>query len=63
MIIFEPDFARKLEREGIAHIQLIADASDANTANLIVNYTSAIIQDYVKKENKLISKSMQRNQH
>lgn len=53
VIVFEPDFATKLEREGTAGIQLIADASDANTANLIVNYTSAIIGDYIKKENKL----------
>jgi len=53
IIVFEPDFSKKLEREGIAHVQLLADASDANTANLIVNYTSAIISDYVNKENKL----------
>lgn len=53
VIVFEPDFSRKLEREGKANIQILADASDANTANLIVNYTSAIISDYIQKENKL----------
>jgi ABC-2 type transport system permease protein len=53
IISFENNFAQKLEREGNADIQLIADASDANTANLIVNYTSAIIQDYLNKENNL----------
>lgn len=51
IIVFEPDFARKLEREGKAGVQLLADASDANTANLIVNYTNGIIMDYVKKLN------------
>jgi ABC-2 type transport system permease protein len=51
VIVFEPNFCRKLEREGNAKVQLIADASDANTANLIVNYTQAIIMDYVKKIN------------
>ncbi|MCD4666156.1 MAG: ABC transporter permease [Bacteroidales bacterium] len=50
VIIFEPGFAKKLEKENKANIQLIADASDANTANLIVNYTNAIILDYLKKE-------------
>jgi ABC-2 type transport system permease protein len=47
IIVFEPDFGHKLMRDKTADIQLIADASDANTANLVVNYTSAIIQDYI----------------
>jgi len=46
VIIFEKDFARNLENDRQAHIQLIADASDPNTGNLIVNYTKAIINDY-----------------
>ena len=39
IIVFEPGFGEKLVREKEADIQLLADASDANTANLIVNYT------------------------
>lgn len=58
VIVFEPDFAKKLEREGLANVQLLADASDANTANLIVNYTSAIIMDYIQKENQLIDQPL-----
>lgn len=46
VIIFEPNFAERLEKDGTAGIQLIADASDANTAQLLVNYTSGIIQDF-----------------
>lgn len=46
IVIFENNFARNLEKEKVAHIQLIADASDPNTANLIVNYTNAIINSY-----------------
>ena len=46
VIIFESDFASKLEKERQAGIQVIADASDPNTANLLVSYTSAIINDY-----------------
>ncbi|MDC0584546.1 ABC transporter permease [Bacteroidales bacterium] len=49
VIVFENDFANNIVRNGIANIQLIADASDANTANLIVNYTQAIINDYAKE--------------
>ena len=59
VIVFEPDFAKKLEKEGKANVQLIADASDANTANLIVNYTNAIIMDYVKKVNHQTNVPMQ----
>ncbi len=59
VIIFEPDFASKLEKEGTANIQLLADASDANTANLIVNYTNAIIRDFLNKENETKNIPMQ----
>jgi len=46
IIVFESNFARNLEKDHEAHIQLVADASDPNTANLIVNYTNAIINNY-----------------
>ncbi len=46
VIIFESDFALKLEKDRQAGIQVIADASDPNTANLLVSYTSAIVNDY-----------------
>lgn len=49
VIVFEQGFARKLERENQARVRIIADASDPNTAKLLVNYTSGIIRDYVAK--------------
>ncbi len=51
VIIFEPNFASKLQKEGLAHVRIVADASDANQANLISTYTNAIINDYVSKQN------------
>lgn len=45
-LIFEPRFAEKLVRENIAHVQVIADASDPNTANLMASYIQAIINSY-----------------
>lgn len=54
VIVFEPDFSRKLHASGTASIHLIADASDANTANLVVSYTSAIIQSFMKDYNKAL---------
>ena len=47
VVIFEPNFSKNLSKTGQANVQIITDASDANTANLILNYTRAIIQNYV----------------
>jgi len=52
VIIFEPKFAEKLYSNGKASIQLIADASDPNLANMIIGYTSSIILDYQQGLNK-----------
>ncbi|MBI5217833.1 MAG: ABC transporter permease [Bacteroidia bacterium] len=49
VIIFEPDFTKKLYKDGQANIQIIADAADPNMANLLVNYSNAIITDFQKE--------------
>ena len=49
VIIFEQNLVRNLDKEKKANIQLIADASDPNTANLLVNYTTSIISDYQRE--------------
>jgi ABC-2 type transport system permease protein len=46
VIIFEDNFAANLENGNKPGIHIIGDASDPNTANLLVNYTQAIIMDY-----------------
>lgn len=51
VVVFEPGFARKLERENKAAVHVITDASEANTASLMYNYTAGIIADFVQKEN------------
>lgn len=51
ILIFEENFAQKLNSEGKAEVQILADASDANTANLLVNYTRSIIMEYVMEIN------------
>jgi ABC-2 type transport system permease protein len=47
VVVFEPDFAGRLQKEGRANVQLIGDASDPNTANILVNYASGIITNYL----------------
>lgn len=49
VIVFESNFGETLIKEGKANVQLIADASDPNTARLVISYTSGIINDYIKK--------------
>jgi len=46
VIVFEHDFARKLEKEGKANVQLLLDASEPNTANMLNAYASGIINSY-----------------
>lgn len=47
VLVFEQDFARKYNSEGIAKVQILADASDPNIANMLVNYTNGIIANYI----------------
>ena len=50
IVVFNPDFAKNLMKEGKADLQVIADASEPNTAQLVVNYTTAITNDFVRSE-------------
>ncbi|MCX6269280.1 MAG: ABC transporter permease [Bacteroidetes bacterium] len=50
-LIYESGFAQKLEKTGKARVQIIADASDPNTANMLVNYASGIISSYLVSSN------------
>ena len=43
IVVIEHGFAQKLVHDRVGKIQLIADASEPNTAQLIINYTTAII--------------------
>lgn len=45
-IIIPNEFSKNLLQGKGGDIQVIADASDPNTANILVNYTSAIVNDF-----------------
>jgi ABC-2 type transport system permease protein len=45
-IVFPLNFESDLHRQNSAQIQLIADASDPNTATTLTNYATSIIMDY-----------------
>ncbi len=46
VIIFEENFGKKLVSEGKASLSIIADGSEPNTATLVTNYTTAIVNDF-----------------
>ncbi|MBB3188151.1 ABC transporter permease [Microbacter margulisiae] len=46
VVAFEPNFYQELLHTGKAQVQLIADASDPNTATTITYYATRIINDY-----------------
>jgi ABC-2 type transport system permease protein len=59
ILVFEENFSKDLENTGKANIQLIADATDPNTANLLVSYISAIVLDYSRELNQVATLPMQ----
>jgi len=52
VVVFGEKFADKLQREGIAHMQILADASDPNSAKMIVTYTQGIVSTYLSELNR-----------
>ncbi len=51
-IVFPANFARDLQHQNSAQVQIIADATDPNNATALTNYLSSIIQDYQSAMNK-----------
>ncbi len=49
VMVLPSNFGNNLKHFNKAQVQLIADASDPNVANQLVNYASAIIRDYQKR--------------
>lgn len=50
-VVFQPGFRESLLHTNHAQVQLIADASDPNTATTVTNYAANIISDYQKELN------------
>lgn len=45
-LVFENNFDENIRRHGTASVQLIADATDPNTATISTNYAASIINDF-----------------
>ena len=51
VLVFEPNFIKKLQVTQKAKVQIITDATDPNVANTINNYINAILQNYIQEKN------------
>jgi len=49
VLIFEPEFGGKIERDGSASMQVLADASDPNVARILSNYMVGIVNVFQKE--------------
>jgi ABC-2 type transport system permease protein len=61
VVIFPRNFQQQLLHQNKTEIQLIGDASDANTANTVINYASSIIRDYQMEINQTVLASLPLN--
>ncbi len=46
VLVIDESFAQNLEKQHATNIQLLADATDPNTANTLINYATAIIRNF-----------------
>lgn len=51
VIVFEENFGENLYKSGKANLQLISDASEPNTGNALISYTSNIVQNFQQSIN------------
>ncbi|MFD2784706.1 ABC transporter permease [Hymenobacter rubripertinctus] len=49
-VVFPAGFSHELDHLGHAQVQLVADASDQNTATSLVSYATSIVRDYARQE-------------
>lgn len=45
-LVIPYDFSKKLRAGGTASVQVLVDATDDNTANVVIGYTQAVVQGY-----------------
>ncbi|WP_040005505.1 ABC transporter permease [Fibrisoma limi] len=51
VVVFPPNFTNDYAHDGLAQVQLLADASEQNTAISLTNYATSIIQSYNNEQN------------
>ena len=47
LVVFEPNFAGRLQKDGVAQMQVVTDGSDPNVSRIVTGYTQAVVRDYL----------------
>ncbi len=47
VVVFEPNFAGRLQKDGVAQMQVVTDGSDPNVSRIVTGYTQAVVRDYL----------------
>jgi len=50
VVVFEPDFAGRLLKDGVAQMQVVTDGSDPNVSRIVTGYTQAVVRDYLAEQ-------------
>lgn len=50
VVVFEPDFAGRLLKDGVARMQVVTDGSDPNVSRIVTGYTQAVVRDYLAEQ-------------
>ncbi|HHE32722.1 MAG TPA: ABC transporter permease, partial [Chlorobaculum parvum] len=50
VVVFEPDFAGRLQKDGVAQMQALTDGSDPNVSRIVTGYTQAVVHNYLAEQ-------------
>ncbi|TNJ38227.1 ABC transporter permease [Chlorobaculum thiosulfatiphilum] len=50
VVVFEPGFAGRLQKDGVAHMQIVTDGSDPNVSRTVTGYTESVVRDYLSEQ-------------
>ncbi len=59
VLVFEKNFSKHLQTQKNGKLQVITDATDPNMANVISNYVTSILQNFIQEKNKNIKPTYQ----
>ena len=50
VVVFEPGFAARLQKDGVAHLQIVTDGSDPNVSRTVISYTESVVRDWLAEQ-------------
>lgn len=50
VVVFESGFAERLQRDGVARMQIVTDGSDPNVSRIVTGYTESVVRDFLANQ-------------